>query len=755
MYFLFSVCEPSREASIGSLRLKLSSMKKILLVLIIFCLFTPLIQAQNRKADSLRAIATSSRPDTIRARALTELSRISLGSKDTVTLNDATEKLKLLYEKSKNPTIGNQYYLIRALYYEKIRRDVENSLDCFIKSYDCAKQAGDKVTMAKRASKIANYLLDMGKFKEAISYYYTAIKINEEMNNLVGASYAYYGVGEALRTQRNYKKALEVYYRAYKLAQKTGDEAALSAGYNNLGMIHNQMKNIDSALYYYDKSVEFNTRKGKELEVASTLDRIATIHMEKKENAEAVKVLERSLAIKLKHDDMQELAITYINLAEAYYGLEKDRESEKYVTKALEIAQEMKLADFIDYCYKLRGYIYKSEGKFEKAAAELVHYIEMHDSLVSRQNDRLVSEMEEKYQNDKKQKEIELLNKDKALKEEGMKKQKQLSIFIGIVAVLLAITGIVVFIGLRQKHKDNLILSEKNDIIQEQKSIVEEKNKEITDSITYARRIQNALLANERTMQSNLPPHFLLFKPKDIVSGDFYWATTVSGSPLVPGSDVHNKEHSEMQLQNKETGNQELFYLAVCDSTGHGVPGAFMSLLNIGFLSEAIKEKNIYEPNKIFDYVRSRLITTISAEGQKDGFDGILLCIEKSGEDKSARRITYAAAHNSPVLIREGNIVDLETDKMPVGYGERQDGFRLFTVNAKAGDSLYLFTDGYADQFGGPKGKKFLYRKLNELLLSVSTFNPEKQKEKLQQAFYDWKGNLEQVDDVCIIGIRL
>jgi serine phosphatase RsbU (regulator of sigma subunit) len=726
----------------GKLHLKLFAMRKTPLALIVLFLLPSFLSAQNRKADSLKTIATSSQPDTVRSKALTELSRMYLNSKDTMALADASERLRLLYERERNPSIGNQYYLIKALFYEKIKGNVDSALACFTRSYECAKKAGDKLSMAKRASKIATFLLDMGKLRDAISYYYTAIKLNEETNNLVGASYAYYGVGEALRTQKNYKKALEIYYRAYALAQKTGDKAALSAGYNNIGMMYNTLNNNDSALYYYNKALEFNTKNYNELEVANTLDRIATLDMERNENAEAVKVLERSLAIKLKHDNKEKLAVTYINLTEAYYGLEKDAEAEKYVTKAMEIAQDQKLADFIEYCYKLRGYIYKAEGKFEKAASELVRYIEMHDTLISKQNGRLVSEMEEKYQNDKKQKEIELLNKDKALKEAGFKKQKQFSIFIGIVAVLLAITGIAIFIGLRQKHKDNLILSEKNNIIQEQKEIVEEKNKEITDSITYARRIQYALLANERTMKNNLPPHFVLFKPKDIVSGDFYWVTSVD-SKQIAGSNP------------EQTSDSELFFLAVCDSTGHGVPGAFMSLLNIGFLSEAIKEKNMFEPNKVLDYVRSRLISTISAEGQKDGFDGILLCIEKSEKDKSIRRITYAAAHNSPVLISDGKLVEMETDKMPVGYGEKKDGFSLFTVDAKSGDSLYLFTDGYADQFGGPKGKKFLYRKLNELLLNISGLGPDKQREDLQQAFFDWKGNLEQVDDVCIIGIRL
>jgi serine phosphatase RsbU (regulator of sigma subunit) len=213
-----------------------------------------------------------------------------------------------------------------------------------------------------------------------------------------------------------------------------------------------------------------------------------------------------------------------------------------------------------------------------------------------------------------------------------------------------------------------------------------------------------------------------LFNPKDIVSGDFYWAT--------------KREH--------------LFYLAICDSTGHGVPGAFMSLLNIGFLSEAINEKDIYEPHKVFDYVRDRLINSLGKEGQKDGFDGILLCI-----NTITNTISYAAAHNEPILISNNTIIELEKDKMPVGIGERKENFNLYTVNASQGDTLYLYTDGYADQFGGPKGKKFKYKQLNDLLLSNSALALSEQSKILNSKFEEWKGNLEQVDDVCIIGIRI
>jgi serine phosphatase RsbU (regulator of sigma subunit) len=256
----------------------------------------------------------------------------------------------------------------------------------------------------------------------------------------------------------------------------------------------------------------------------------------------------------------------------------------------------------------------------------------------------------------------------------------------------------------------------------QQKNIIEEKQKEILDSILYAKRIQTTILASETYLNKNLPEHFVYFKPKDIVSGDFYWATK----------------------------KDDRFYLAVCDSTGHGVPGAFMSLLNISFLNEAINQQGIVKPNEIFNYVRERLIKNISKEGHKDGMDGILFCI-----DLKKRSYSYAAAHNRPVVVSNGSLVEYHADKMPIGIGVREDDFTNNELPLKKGDMLYMYTDGYADQFGGPKGKKFKYKNLNELLLNNTQLPVAEQKISLSRTFDNWKGSLEQIDDVCVIGIKI
>ena len=216
--------------------------------------------------------------------------------------------------------------------------------------------------------------------------------------------------------------------------------------------------------------------------------------------------------------------------------------------------------------------------------------------------------------------------------------------------------------------------------------------------------------------------YFILFKPKDIVSGDFYWA--------------------------EQKGDN--FYLAVCDSTGHGVPGAFMSLLNLNFINEAVNEKNIHKPNEIFNYVRNELVSVISKEGQSDGFDGTIVCF-----DKTKNKFIYSAANTKPILISDHTIKILPADKMPVGKGEKDESFTLREVDYKTGDTLYLFTDGYADQFGGSNGKKMKFKKLEEIISSICDQPMAEQSKILEQRFTEWKGSLEQVDDVCLIGIRL
>lgn len=323
---------------------------------------------------------------------------------------------------------------------------------------------------------------------------------------------------------------------------------------------------------------------------------------------------------------------------------------------------------------------------------------------------------------------IDLRTKLNEIKEaEGtIGKQKNV---ISIIAILSAVGVILLLFTIRsnnQRRKANKLLSEQKSEIEKQKHLVDDKQKEILDSINYAKRIQTALMANSNLMSANLTDHFVLFKPKDIVAGDFYWAARLPDS----------------------------FIYITADSTGHGVPGAFMSLLNISKLNDAINQK-ITRPDLVLNDVKTGIIRALNPEGSseesKDGMDAILCKL-----DIKNLKLQFAAANNSFCIIRNKNIINCKADKMPVG--KSHDDSAVFTFNEvslEKGDMIYTFTDGYGDQFGGPDGKKFMHKQLRKIFLEISELSIQRQKEIINDRFEEWKGDLEQVDDVLVIGVRV
>jgi serine phosphatase RsbU (regulator of sigma subunit) len=365
---------------------------------------------------------------------------------------------------------------------------------------------------------------------------------------------------------------------------------------------------------------------------------------------------------------------------------------------------------------------------YKKAYEYMVDHYNIKDSIMSQKKLKDIAELETIYKTEKQKSEIDLLNARNQLQQQNADRQRLL-LFASLAGILLLlITTFTVYKSYSRKKKDNLLLSEKNEEIKAKSDLISQKQNEILASIQYARRIQYALLTNTKLFEDNLGAEnfFILFRPKDIVSGDFYWAS--------------RKENR--------------FYVAICDCTGHGVPGAFMSLLNISFLNEAVNEKNITEPHHILNHVRSRLIENVSHEGAQDGMDAVLFCIERR-DGQQGVRISYAAANNSPVLVSKGKPQLMPFDKMPVGKGVSERSFTLYKFNLQPGDQLYFYTDGYADQFGGPNGKKFKYRQLNELIESTHSLPLAQQGKMLEDAIENWRGGLEQVDDICVMGIRV
>jgi ligand-binding sensor domain-containing protein/serine phosphatase RsbU (regulator of sigma subunit) len=306
------------------------------------------------------------------------------------------------------------------------------------------------------------------------------------------------------------------------------------------------------------------------------------------------------------------------------------------------------------------------------------------------------------------------------------------------ILITIALSGIYSYFKIRNANKkilkQNEIIEEKNGALQFAHNEIAEKNQNITDSINYAKRIQQSFLTSEKIINKILKEHFILFKPRDIVSGDFYLAFDLPDRTII-----------------------------VCaDCTGHGIPGAFMSLIGVSLLNEISRSKSVLDTSKILEELRSKIIDALNPDksetGGKDGMDISLISIFKESKNGEVK-INFSGANNSMYLVSDNKknptMTEFKGDKQPVGYHSNMKPFTQQEIIAQKGDVIYLFTDGYADQFGGSKGKKFMSKQLKQQITSIYHLPLQQQKKYLDDVFKNWHGNLEQVDDITVIGIKL
>lgn len=349
-----------------------------------------------------------------------------------------------------------------------------------------------------------------------------------------------------------------------------------------------------------------------------------------------------------------------------------------------------------------------------------------------------ISDLNAKYDAIKKQEEIAKLQSENVMgmkllsaKDSELNDSKQTIIyFVVVILVFLVLVFFVIRSNYLRKQTNKTLLQQKEIIesqkteVETQKHLVEEKQKEIIDSISYAKRLQEAILPPQEFINKHLPDNFILYKPKDLVAGDFYWAECVG----------------------------DLFFIAAADSTGHGVPGAMVSVVCSNALNRTVKEFGLTDPGKILDKARELVVETFekSASEVKDGMDISLLCI-----DNKNKHVLWSGANNPLWFIQNNELLEIKANKQPIGKTESPKPFITHQIEFKENTTFYLFTDGFADQFGGPNGKKFKYKQLSNLLLKNKDLSQKEQSAIIDRVFTEWKGDLEQVDDVCVIGIKI
>lgn len=585
------------------------------------------------------------------------------------------------------------------------------------------------VTMAN----IANVFFLQKNYQQSVDYYKRSIKyfIDGGANDIyiavtlrIGSIYA--TMGQLDSAEVYLKKVQKLGSLLKEKNQLMLHEIKVS---NLKGYILSQKKQYRDAIIIAQNVVRLSEQVNDDNAKMQAYESIANYYVLNNEAQKSIGFYNKQLTLGHLGWRDKTLSKVYINKGKAFIKLNKPDSAIANLLRAKEIAEKVNIKLEMNAVYQNLADAYILSNKMGDAVTYLKKHIQYKDSLMGDQVTQQVTSMGLKYESDLKLMEEKAIREQQRLEndkkiEEQAQQRKVLLIIILSVSLLVVVAGYSLF----RIKKANVLLKEQKAEIEEQrnlvthqKHIVEEKNKEITDSIQYAKRIQTALIQTQPHFE-NFKDHFIFFKPKDIVSGDFYWSA----------------------MQN------EHLYIAACDCTGHGVPGAFMSLLNISFLNEAVVQKKLIEPNKVFDFVKSNLVANLSFDDSKDGMDACLLHI-----NKNTKTITYSAANNKPVIIRDNELIELPCDKMPVGKSYSQNDFTLYTIDYKANDILYMFTDGYKDQFGGKENKKLNSKMFKKLLLEFSRFDFSTQKEKIKDFFTEWRGNVEQTDDVCVIGLKL
>jgi serine phosphatase RsbU (regulator of sigma subunit) len=568
-----------------------------------------------------------------------------------------------------------------------------------------------------------------GNYFEALDKQFKSLKLREAINDKSGISYSIHYIGDIYFSQSELsdkptskadynKKALAQYFKSLKVAEEIGDKRSIANNYNCLGNSFRENKDFVQSLNYYLKAVKNRREVGDSMYISQTYTNIGKLYLQHNEYDEAFPYLFQALTLAATYDFKRTLVKTLGTIGNIYLKKKEYTKALDYCNKSLKLSKEI---GFLEYIAKANSSISDIYGapdysghNGDKALKYYKDFVQQRDSI----NTKKANQIDLQFEFEKKESltKAEQDKKDVIASEElkQQKTQRNYSI-IGLGLVLLF--SAFIYRGYKQKQKINLVIAK-------QKKHIEEKQQEILDSISYAKRLQEAILPPKEFVSKYAPNNFILYKPKDIVAGDFYWAEFINGK----------------------------FYIAAADSTGHGVPGAMVSVVCSNALNRTVKEFKETETGKILDKTRDLVIETFekSESEVKDGMDISLLCI-----DFINTTITWSGANNPLWYIENKELKEIKADKQPIGKTDNPKQFTTHNIEFRTNTTFYLFTDGFADQFGGPKGKKYKYKQFSDLLMTNHNLELNMQLENANKSFDSWKGDLEQVDDVCVIGIKI
>lgn len=674
--------------------------------------------AQNeRKADSLKALLKENQSDTERANIYNKLADY-YRQKDAIQHQEyALKGIETSRAINFSRGLANGYNMYGQVCENSAR--YESALKYYDSSMTKWKQMGNESEEAHMLLNMANVYNRMGDYPSAADYTIRSLKKQEKLKNEFGVAVCKLTLGNVYYQQDDIDGALRSYKEAYqgnKLSKKNPDFEGAVLG--NIGAMYEQKKDYDSALIYMRMAVATFKKNGIETKLASAYNNMGACYRNLNQYDSAIYYGHLGYDIYKKGDRPEGVANALMGLGITEETLGNIDSALVYFSRGAIISQQIGARDLEANFYDGLSAVYKAKKNFEKALYYKERYMSIDDSLHGAEATAAVENLKKSYELDKKNKMMVEIQEAKQRSEDA--NRRNLIFFICGGVLLLGIIFVIVLM-LRNKSKHNSLLERKNDEISQQKE-------EITASITYARRIQQSVMPDERILKKSGSEYFILNKPRDIVSGDFYW----------------------LAEKNDRT------YIAVADCTGHGVPGALVSVIGVNILNKIIEQPGTPSPSEILEFLHVMVIHALNkdadARDTNDGMDIGLLCI-----DKKAKKAFFSGA-GRPLYFNDTNGFHfIKGDRYSIA-GEKSSDDAPFTekeIPLTDTVTFYLSSDGYVDQFGETTGKKYLSKNFHELLVKVSGLPMNEQANRIDQEFTKWKGNLEQVDDVMVLGIRV
>ena len=621
----------------------------------------------------------------------------------------------------------------------------KKALTSYFKSLNIHKEINDPEGKGSVVNNIAIAFENQGDVTRALEYYNQSLVIRDRAGDMAGKAISLFNIAYIYTNQNENEQALKYFFESLRIEDSLENDFGKAFCYNSIGEVYIRLSELNKGKTYLDSAFQIRKKVGDQLGMARTYENYADINLAQESYALALQNFKKAYNIRKDNGEPRDLCFNLFNTGLTFLKTNRIDSALYYAQLSENIAEEINYPSSLRNVAHLYSMIYEKKGEPEKALFHYKHYIFLRDSLQNAELQRATIQREAHYNFEKQLTEDSIRYANRALINDAMidkqnaelkaRRNQQYLLFGGL--SLSIIFGLFVFNRFRVTRKQNKIIEIQRETSEMQRKVVEVKNKEITDSINYAKRIQQAILPPKQTLTENLVDGFVYFKPKDVVSGDFYWL---------------------------EKANGHIFF-AAADCTGHGVPGAMVSVVCSNALSKSVLEEEITDTGRLLDRTREIVIEQLNKSGEtvNDGMDISVVAIKEKDRNLEKAEIQWSGANNGIWIIRAHTeeLTSIKADKQPVGVHQQAKNFTSHTIEINKGDQIYLFTDGFVDQFGGehldsiPRGgKKYKSKRFKEFLLSIKDEDMDVQRELLNKEYEFWRGDLEQIDDVCVIGVR-